>query len=255
MGEACSSACADSGNNDFNNRKRYTNMQYSNVPDEEKEVSYNDQQINNEMAKEVILLSTRNANLEQELDETNKTLKKLKKNIKTNLEILDDNKLGVDILKICKILNIKTGEDIIYNDDNNDNLDHVYDGNQETNSKIYGVDTNIYWDILEMDETENKKMKKYFDAFNDNKQLFKLLKYLKQKNDLKNVYKIIIMQLYKSYYTINNGQEEELDEIMVYNFCTENFENIPSQIITKINEIMKQEVTLQNQYESVINDS
>eukprot|EP01084_Bolivina_argentea_P196914 337536_1 len=58
------------------------------------------QQTNNAMANEVILLSTRNANLTQQLDEANKTINKLKHNMD------EDSLIMMDVFKVCKILNI-----------------------------------------------------------------------------------------------------------------------------------------------------
>eukprot|EP01084_Bolivina_argentea_P132893 234511_1 len=61
------------------------------------------------MAKEVILLSTRNANLEQELDESNKKITRLKEEIDS---LIYNNNLSIDILNLCKILNINYMNDI-----------------------------------------------------------------------------------------------------------------------------------------------
>ena len=255
MGGTCSNAEDDRNKNINNERLLYNNNNNKNIDDEEKE--FNDKQEIDAMAKEVILLSTRNANLEQELDETNRKIQKLRKGINLNV----DNKSLIDILKICKILNIKISDIVIIDDENEI---HDEDGliNKETkkNNKNNNNNNNkkqqekkekynIYIDILEKDKNENNYL--LFDKFNNNQQLYKLLNYLKKsKKDLKNVNKVIIMQLYYSYYIENIDDQQQLNDI--YNFCISNFTNISTENVNQIHDIIKQEIRLKKQYETEI---
>eukprot|EP01084_Bolivina_argentea_P262584 444107_1 len=118
MGSTCSST--DKYQKDFDTSR------YSKRFDDEKEretMQSNEKAQETEiqsLSNEVIVLSTRNANLEQELDETNTKIKKLKSQIFSENE--SDLHVFIDILKLSQILKIHLP---IIN--NNDKLDYNID--------------------------------------------------------------------------------------------------------------------------------
>ena len=101
----------------------------------------------------------------------------------------------------------------------------------------------IRGDILGLD-TSNP----YFDAFNDDRQLYKLLSYLKRNKNMDHLHKVVAMYLFKSYYQqhTDGSDEEDADLKQLHALCDEQF-HIPAETLTKLEQVTKQETRLQNQ--------
>ena len=171
------------------------------------------------MSEEVILLSTRNANLEQELDE-------MRGQIERNLDVADPDNLSIEILTLCKTLNIE--------------VNSILMNSKETNS------IDIAEDILEID-TEFE----YLMRVNDNKQLFLLLDYLKTKRMDDAIARIVAMEVFRAYYdgvTIEedagSAAPKDPELAAVYTFCTDKLK-VPSQRISNIDDIVRKSTRIQ----------
>merc|ERR1712129_325256 len=167
----------------------------------------------NEMQNQVILLSTTNANLEQQVEESHA----MQENVESFLE--DD--LCLDLLSLCKQLNINYAKGI---------MTAQYPTN--TDAKI-----DILKDLLDM-EVDSTLKEQYLDTFNANIRLFALIKHLKQQKKVQCASRIIILQTFKSYY--RKGIENATHLKQLKTFC-EAFEE-SKDVIDKIQNKAKQEV-------------
>jgi len=175
------------------------------------------------MSEEVILLSTRNANLEQELDE-------MRSQIERNLDVADPDNLSIEILTLCKTLKIEVNA-ILMNDKVTDSID-------------------IAIDILEIDTDFE-----YLMRVNDNKQLFLLLDYLKKKRMTDTIQRVVAMEVFRTYYESINVQDDEEGGTgsaapkdpeleAVYTFCTDQL-NVDSKRLSDIDDIVRKRVRIE----------
>jgi len=175
------------------------------------------------MSEEVILLSTRNANLEQELDE-------MRSQIERNLDVADPDNLSIEILTLCKTLKIEVNA-ILMNDKVTDSID-------------------IAIDILEIDTDFE-----YLMRVNENKQLFLLLDYLKKKRMTDTIQRVVAMEVFRTYYESINVQDDEEGGTgsaapkdpeleAVYTFCTDQL-NVDSKRLSDIDDIVRKRVRIE----------